>query len=207
MLVAESFLKDRGRTQRKKPHHGADFQALGRSVGKAQHVVKKAVFLIPHSDVIRAYIVERRRDGKEVVEKFEHHFDVGVVIFCKHHGELEHVLSKEAHPSGAVSLFEPAAHGQCAGAIERADIVESKEAALKDIVAAGILAVDPPCEVNQQPPERGLEETVVTLSAVGNLLPVESHYRKCMNRRVYIAEVPLISRHLAIGMKVGAAEH
>src|SRR5271156_5492772 len=149
MLVAESFLEDRGRAERKKANHGTHFETLRGTVGKAQHIVVEAVFLIPHSDVIRAHIIERRRNREEVMEKLEHHFDVGFVLFCEHYGELEHVLSEEAHPRSAVRLFKPATHGQCAGAIECADVVQPEEAALEDIVATGILAVDPPGEVNQ----------------------------------------------------------
>ena len=50
-----------------------------------------------------------------------------------------------------------------ARAVERADVVEAEEAALEDVVALGVLAVDPPGEVQQQLVEDALEEVVVAV--------------------------------------------
>ena len=43
-------------------------------------------------------------------------------------------------------------------AVEDADVVEAEEAALEDVVAELVLAVDPPVEVEQQLVEDALEE-------------------------------------------------
>ena len=65
-------------------------------------------------------------------------------------GDLEHVLAEERHPGRAVGLLEVAAGRQRRAAIEDADVVEPEEAALEDVVAGAILAIDPPGEVEQQ---------------------------------------------------------
>ena len=55
--------------------------------------------------------------------------------------------------------------GSGVDAIEDADVVEAEEAALEDVVALGVLAVDPPGEVEQQLLEDALEEDAVARAA------------------------------------------
>ena len=69
------------------------------------------------------------------------------------------------HPAGAVGLLDVAAGGQRRAAVEDADIVQAQEAALKDVLALGILAVDPPGEVQQQLVEHALQEFAIALAA------------------------------------------
>ena len=51
--------------------------------------------------------------------------------------------------------------GSGARAVEDADVVEAEEAALEDVAPLGVLAVDPPGEVEQQLVEDALEEGAV----------------------------------------------
>jgi hypothetical protein len=73
-------------------------------------------------------------------------------------GHLEHVLAEHRHPGRAVRLFQPAAGGQGRAAVEHPDVVQAEESSLEHIVAGGILAVDPPGEIQQQPREAFPEE-------------------------------------------------
>ena len=57
-----------------------------------------------------------------------------------------------------------AAGRQRRAAVEHADVVEAEEAALEDVAALGVLAVDPPGEVEQQLVEDALEEREVAAS-------------------------------------------
>ena len=50
----------------------------------------------------------------------------------------------------AVGLPEGAAGGQRLGAVKHPDVVQAEEAALEQVVALGVLAVDPPGEIQQQ---------------------------------------------------------
>ena len=59
-----------------------------------------------------------------------------------------------------------AAGGQRCAAVEDADVVEAEEAALEDVVAVGVLAVDPPGEVEQQLVEDALQEGAVALPVI-----------------------------------------
>src|SRR5947209_6375656 len=77
--------------------------------------------------------------------------------------DREHIQAEHAHPGGAVGLLEVAAGGQGRAAVEYADVVEAQEAALEDIAALGVLAVDPPGEVEEQLVEDALEELTVGL--------------------------------------------
>ena len=79
--------------------------------------------------------------------------------------DLQHPLAVEGHPRGAVGLFERAAAGQRRGAVEDADVVQPEEAALEEVAAVRVLAVDPPGEVGQQALEDAREEVAVALAA------------------------------------------
>ena len=79
--------------------------------------------------------------------------------------DLEHVLAEQRHPGGAVGLLEVAAGRQRRAAVEDADVVEAEEAALEDVLAEAVLAVDPPGEVQQQLAEGALQEVDVAAAA------------------------------------------
>ena len=74
------------------------------------------------------------------------------------HADLEHVLAEECDPRRAVSLLEVAAGGQRRAAVKDADVVQSKEAAFKEVLAKAIFAVHPPAEVQHQLRKRPPEE-------------------------------------------------
>ena len=121
--------------------------------------------------------------------------------------EFQHVLAEQRHPCRAVRLLEVAAGGQRGTAVEDADVVETEEASFEHILAEAVLAVHPPGEVQQELVERRLEEIDVRLAAQGLLGAVQKQGCKGVDRRVHIAEVPLVGRHLTVGVQVGGAEH
>ena len=67
-------------------------------------------------------------------------------------------MAIQAVPS-ACSRWPPV--GQRRAAVEDADVVQPEEAALEDVVALGVLAIDPPGEVEQQLVEDALQEGAV----------------------------------------------
>src|SRR5665213_2827892 len=91
------------------------------------------------------------------------------------------------------------------GAIERADIVESKKSAGEDIVALTILAIDPPREIKQQLLKDALEKVAVWL-LTGLWKAIHAPYRPRMHRRVYIGECELVSGQLTVSMHVPLAQ-
>ena len=76
---------------------------------------------------------------------------VGGIVPRQLDRDLQHPLAVERHPRRAVGLLERAAARQRRRAVEDADVVEAEEAALEQVAAVGVLAVDPPGEVGQQP--------------------------------------------------------
>ena len=87
-------------------------------------------------------------------------------------------------------------------AVDRADVVEPEEAAAEDVVAVGVLAVEPPGEVDQQLLEDPLEEL-----AVAAAVDVEDAQRRHhVHRRVDVVEVPLVGRQRAVRVQEPLAE-
>ena len=81
-----------------------------------------------------------------------------------------------------------------------------EEAALEDVAAVGVLAVDPPGEVEQQLVEDALEERAGR--RVAALLAVDledAPGRPGVHRRVDVAEGPLVGRQLAVRVHVPLA--
>ena len=106
--------------------------------------------------------VDRVRDGDEVLEELGGDRLVGRPGPRQLQGDGQHVQAEQAHPGRAVGLLQPAAVGQVGpAAVEDADVVQAEEAALEGVAAVGVLAVDPPGEVQQQLVEDLLEEVGV----------------------------------------------
>ena len=146
-------------------------------------------------------------DEVEVLDELGHHVFVRGVVRGQLHGQLQHVLAEEGHPGRAVRLFEVPAGRQRRAPVEHADVVEAEEAALEHVLAEAVLAVDPPGEVQHQLVERGLEKLEVHFAAQRLLGAVEEQRGERVDRRVHVAEVPLIRGHLAGRVQVGAAQH
>ena len=96
--------------------------------------------------------------------------------------------------------------GQRRRAIEDPDVVQAQEPALEQVAVIGVLAVHPPGEVRQQPVEHPRQELAVALTPDLRLALVHVQRRPRRHRRVHIAEVPLIRRHLAVRMQIPGAE-
>src|SRR5262249_28466143 len=112
-----------------------------------------------------------------------------------------------AHPAGAVRLLEGTTGRQWLAAIEDADVVQSEKTALEHVAPVGILAVDPPSEVQQELVEYALEERPVTGAPPLFLDLVDAPRRPRLHRGVDVAERPLVSRQLPVGMHVPLAQH
>ena len=121
-------------------------------------------------------------------------------------GDLQHPLAVERHPRRAVGLLERATAGQRRRAIEDPDVVQAEEPALEQVAVVGVLAVDPPGEVRQQPVEHPRQELAVALAPDLGLALVHVQRRPRGHRRVDVAEVPLVRRDLAVRVQIPGAE-
>src|SRR5271169_40488 len=91
-------------------------------------------------------------------------------------------------------------------AVKNADIVEAEKPALEEAAAEAVLAVHPPAEIRRQPAEHSLQEVEIGLAAHRLLHAVEKDRCPGLDRRIDIAEVPLIGRDLSGRMQVSLAE-
>ena len=142
-----------------------------------------------------------------MLDELGHHVLVRGIVRGELHGKLQHVLAEEGHPGRAVRLFEVPARGQRRAPIEHADVVEPEEAPLEHVLAEAVLTVDPPGEVQEQLVERRREELDIHFAAHRLHRPVEEERGECVDRRIHVAEVPLVRGHLAGRVQVGAMEH
>ena len=138
------------REERDQAHERPDLQMLGRPALDPDHVVIEAVDRVPHAD-LAAEAVDRVRDGHEMLEELGGDRLVGRPGLRELERDRQHVETEQTHPGGSVGLLEPPALAQVGpAAIEHADVVQAEEAPLKRVAALGVLAVDPPGEVEQQ---------------------------------------------------------
>ena len=79
--------------------------------------------------------------------------------------------------------------------VEEPDVVHPEEPALEELRAVGVLAVDPPAEVQQELGEHPNQEVPVAQAVDDVDLPG----RPCMDRRVHVAEGPFVRGQLAMG--------
>ena len=195
------FAHDRRGAQREQTHHRPHLQLLGASVGRAQDVVEEPVLLVPHL-ALAADVDHRRRDPDEVLEELQRHVDVGTVVERQLQRDLQHRLRVERHPGRAVRLFQMAAGGQRRAAIDDTDVVEAEEPALEHVPPGGILAIDPPGEVEQQLVVDAAEELQIGVAGAAPVDLVEEVGGPRVHGRIHVAEVPLVRRHLSGRMQV-----
>ena len=177
----------------------------GTAVWQPQDVVIETVFFVPHA--VLPDTVHARGNPQEVLDEFIAEVLVRGIVHGHLHAQLDHVLAKQGHPGRAVGLLQIAARGQGGAAIENPDVIEPEEAPFKDIFAEAILAVDPPGEVQHELVKRALEEVDVTRAAQGQLGLVQKEGGPGVDRRVDVAEVPLVGGDLAARVEVDLAQH
>ena len=165
-------------TQGQEPHHRAHLEPRGTAIGELQKVIVEAVLLVPHAFLPGA--VHGRGDIEEVLYELQDHVFVDGVVGGELHCEFEHVLGEECHPRRAIRLFQVAAGGKWSAAVEDPDVVEAEETPFEYILTEPVLAVHPPCEVQNELVERRLEEIEVSLPAQGLLGPVQEQSCPCM---------------------------
>src|SRR5439155_11896301 len=127
-------------------------------------------------------------DGGEVLQELQDQVNSGPFACLPQDGSNgAHGEGVSSHPPRGIGLLQDAADRQVR-AVERPDVVQSKKAALEEVVSAGVLPVDPPGEVDQQLVEDPAEEVDVATAVDGEDL----ERRKGLDRRIDVAEVPLV---------------
>src|SRR2546429_9896003 len=80
------------------------------------------------------------------------------VVFGENEGDLQHVLAVDRHPGRPVRLLQSAARGELGTPVEYANVVQTQKSPGEHVAPGGVLAVDPPAEVQHQPLKRSFQE-------------------------------------------------
>ena len=131
-----------------------------------QHVIKKAVLLVPQAKAVIAQMVHGAGNVDEVLPEF-----AGDILDTS--GRPPQVPARwpayraSTWPSNWCRQIarDVSAGRQKRAAIEDANVIQPQEAALKDVPAFGVFAVDPPGKVQQQLVKNAFEKCVVARAA------------------------------------------
>src|SRR5438876_4564025 len=192
--------------ERDETDHGADLKVVLFPVRQLKQVVVETVFFVPERDAVRAEVVHRMGNVDEVFEEFAGDIFVGGIFLREFERDREHVEAIHTHPACAVGLFEMATGWERRGAVEDSDVVETKKAALENVGALRIFAIDPPGEVEKQLVKNLFEEGAIADTAHATFNFVNAPGRPGVNGGIYVAESPFVSGKLAVRMHVPFAK-
>ena len=171
-------------------------------------VVIKFIRFVPQAQCAVLDAVDGGGDGEEMLEKFGGDVFVDMVVLRQFERDAQQVQAIHRHPARAVGLVDETAGGQRLAAVEHADVVEAEKAALKNIPALRVLAVDPPGEIQQQLVKDAFQKSEIAgiiRICFASLFAVNLEHaprRPRMHRRVHVAERPLVGRQLAVRVHV-----
>ena len=97
-------------------------------------------------------------------------------------------------------MLEDRAAGQLVTAVDYGDVIETKEAALEDVVPFSINLVDPPREIDEEFVKDLLQKLGVGNSTALTIKIVDTPAGPGVHRRIQIGKFPFISRNLSVGV-------
>ena len=184
------------REQRDQTDQRADPELLRAAVGVAQHVVEEPVLAIEQLHVAAAHVLHRGCDVDVVLEELRRHSLVDRVVARELERDPHQVEAEHPHPAGRVGLLEHCAARARLAAVDHGDVVEAEEPTLEHVVAVAVDLVDPAREVDQELVEAALEPLAVGVAVADPIHVVDPPHRPRVDRRVEIAELPLVGRQL-----------
>ena len=162
----------------------------------AQHVVEEPVLAIEQLHVAAAHVLHRGCDVDVVLEELRRHSLVDRVVARELERDPHQVEAEHPHPAGRVGLLEHRAARARLAAVDHRDVVEAEEPTLEHVVAVAVDLVDPAREVHQELVEAALEPLAVGVAVADPIHVVDPPHRPRVDRRVEIAELPLVGRQL-----------
>ena len=176
-------------------------------------IVVEAVNLVPQRLELRVDaggIAEDRGDAHVVIQVVDR--EILVLRAARLKGQLDRDLEEvggiHRHPGRGVGLIQGDVRGNTA-AVQDADVVQSQETTLEDVVAFGVFTVHPPGEVDLQLGEHvGQKIQILGVRGLLALLEPAVYGKACPPRHgwVHVTEFPLVGRNLSIGMEVVGAQ-
>ena len=88
-----------------------------------QYIIEKFVFLVPQPDPFVGYVVHRRSNSQEMLEKLERNILIHRIGERKFQCNRHHVQAEHSHPTGTITLLDRAAGGQRSAAIRDTYVV------------------------------------------------------------------------------------
>src|SRR5207248_7800529 len=103
-------------------------------MGQMQDVVEEPILVIPQAHAIFTTMIHGIRDLGEVLPKFACYIFICRVFGSELERHGEHVERIHRHPTRPVRLLDVASGRKRSAAIKDADVIETKESALKYIL-------------------------------------------------------------------------
>src|SRR6516225_7374823 len=100
-----------------------------------ENVVVETILLVPELNALASVVIHGVRNMNKVLEELAGNAFVRRILPGEFERDGKHVQAVHSHPARTVGLLKVAAGRQRSGAVEHADVVETKESALKDIHA------------------------------------------------------------------------
>ena len=189
------------------PDERAELQRHPLAVRSPEEVVVEAVLLVPEAAALAAESIHRRGDGQVVLEELDGHVFVGRIAQGQFHRRPRHVEAVARHPGGPVCLLQGHARRQAHAAVDDTDVVESKEAALEQVVPLFVFTVHPPGEVEQELVEDPGQEVAVAFAGASLLFLIDRPGRQDVHGGIDVAEGPLVGWDLAVRVHVPLPQH
>ena len=174
--------------QRNDSDHGPHLQWNRRSFG-VQLIVIEAVLVVPKAAAAEA--IDGIGNGHEMLEKLRSHIFISGIALSQLEGNGQHRVAIKGHPGCAIGLLQKAACGQRLGAVEHTYVVQTQKAAGEKILAANVLAVDPPGEIEEQLLKDPRQVEPVTRAFAARDL-VNAPCRPGVNRRVHVGKLEFV---------------
>ena len=171
-----------------------------------QHIVIKAILLVPQSNVLGTNPVRRVGDVDEVLPEFTGHVLVSRVLAGQLERNRQQIQAIHRHPTCAVRLFQVATSRQRLAAIEHTNVVESEKAAFENVVAFRVFAIDPPGEIQHQFVKDAFEKFPIGDAAPLLLDSINAPRGPRQDRWINVAERPFVRGHLTVRMHVPFAQ-
>src|SRR5216683_5412918 len=101
-----------------------------------------------------------------MLKEFRRDVFVNVILPRQLNCDPHEVEREHSHPARTVALLKMSAVRKLGVSIEHADVVEPEKAALKDVIALGVLAIHPPGEGDEHFVENRFQKCAIAFAAL-----------------------------------------
>ena len=180
--------------------------------GRLQMVVIELICFVPQTQRVVTHAVDGAGDGEEMLKEFRGDVLIDMIVrrpvrqLCA--SMLRQYIAIQLVPSAW--LMKPPV-GSALLRSKHANVVQTEEAALKNVSSLRVLAIDPPGEIQQQLLKHALEKHEVArvfrirLAALVAIDLKHPKRRPGMHRRIHVAKRPLVGRQLTVRVHVPLA--